>query len=470
MGGVKAAVTILLTLGLGLAGCGGGASGSDPPRREATGFHDSLLGIGARVPAGWSARGARFGARQLRLDLIASSSRIPTPPGSSLTPSSHLSPCRSNGGAPPPGEVGVLLYEHPGLDGAGLARHETWFSSRPERFLDSLSFSVPRPDPIGEAALSIHLGGRQLQLAAGLGSIWALSCDRGCGAKSRPSGGRVVRIDPGSGRVIASARLHGASDLAVGPAGVYVTDFWGDTVRRLDPRRLRVTARLGLKLPFEIVPGDRSFLPYDAAVTASALWVSTARGVLARIDPDLSQVVGVVRLPFDATGEVAAESGAVWTAEQLAGVYRVDPAARRVIARIRVGPRGRRLAIQDVVLGGGEVFAVGARIGRHQVPTGGYALARIDPATDRVQAVTSLPRGAGIRFAYGAGALWVARFDGPGVYRIDPETGQVTDRVAADAGAGLLVADGWLWTASPGGTIRRTAANRSPSDRPGPTL
>lgn len=191
-------MTILLTLGLGLAGCGGGgASGSGPSRREATGFHDSLLGIRARVPAGWSARDARFGGRQLRLDLIASSSRISTPPGSPLTPSSHFSPCPSNTGTPPPGEVGVLLYEHPSLDGGGLAQHETWFSSRPdhfhlgnpsneegyygfnlffqdhgralqaqvclhrgsrfgarrrgqtERFLDSLSFSAPRPDPIG---------------------------------------------------------------------------------------------------------------------------------------------------------------------------------------------------------------------------------------------------------------------------------------------------------------------------------
>jgi streptogramin lyase len=308
---------------------------------------------------------------------------------------------------------------------------------------------------------SIALGGRQTQLVVGRGSLWALSCDRGCTARSRPSSGRLVRIDPDSRRVIASTRLRGASDLAVGPAGVYVIDFWSGAVRRLDPRTLKVIARLGLKLPFELIPGDRAFLPSDAAVTAGALWVSTARGLLARIEPDLSRVVATVRLPFDATGDIAAEDGAVWSAEQLAGVYRVDPAADRVVARIRVGPRGRRLAIQSVVLGGGEVFAVGARTGRNQVTTGETALVRIDPVSNRVEAVMSLPGGAGSAVAYGAGALWVAQLNGPSIYRLDPETGRVTDEVRAKPGAAFAIAGGRLWTIC-------TARLREPALRPCP--
>jgi DNA-binding beta-propeller fold protein YncE len=310
------------------------------------------------------------------------------------------------------------------------------------------------------SALAIPLGGRQLRLAAGRGSLWVLTCDRGCTARSRPNSGRVLRIDPDNGRVIASTGLGGGTDLAVGAGGVYVTNFWTGTVRRLNPRTLAVTAKLTLELPFELVPGDRAFLPSAVATTARALWVSTARGVLARLAPDLSRVTATVRLPFDATGDIGAQRGAVWSAEQLGGVYRVDPATNRVVARIRVGRRGRRLAFQSVVLGGGKVYAIGVRTGKHQVATGRHALARIDPLTDRVEAVTSLPIGAGSTFAYGAGALWVAQLDGPGVYRIDPATGQVTDRLAANAAAGLLVADGWLWTASPGGTVQRRAALR----------
>jgi len=306
----------------------------------------------------------------------------------------------------------------------------------------------------GSGEASIELGGRQIQLVAGRGSLWALTCDRGCTARSRPSSGRIVRIDPESGGAIASARLSGASALAVGAGGVYVTDFWGGTVRRLDPRTLRVIARLGLKLPFELVPGDRVFLPYDVAVTARALWVSTARGVLARVAPDLNRVA-TVRLPLAATGEIAAGDGAVWVAEQLAGVYRVNAAAGRVVARIEVGPRRRRLAIQSVALGEGAVFAIGTRIGKHQVATGENALVRIDPASNRVESVTSLPRDAGSAVAYGARALWIAQRDGPSIYRIDPETGRVTAKVGPGAGAAFAIAGGRLWTASHEGTLRQ---------------
>lgn len=86
--------------------------------------------------------------------------------------------------------------------------------------------------------------------------------------------------------------------------------------------------------------------------------------------------------------------------------------------------RGRRLAIQSAALGEGAVFAIGARTGKHQVTTGENALVRIDPASNRVEAVTSLPRDAGSAVTYGAGALWVAQLDGPSIYRIDPETGR----------------------------------------------
>lgn len=304
-----------------------------------------------------------------------------------------------------------------------------------------------------QSARPISLGGRTLEMLAARGSIWVLTCDSGCAAKARASRGRVVRIDPSRRQVIASVRIRGASGLAVGAGGVYVTDFWRNTVRRFDPATLRVSAKLGLALPFELVPGDDAFLPYDTAATGNAVWVSTARGVLARVDPRARHIAATVRLPFDATGEVAPEEGAVWVAEQLAGVYRVDPAKNRVVAKIRVGPRGRRLAISDVVLGPGEVFAVGARTRNGALATGN-AVARIDPGSNRVEAVTGLPAGA-IAVAYGDGALWVAELEKASIQRIDPRTGEVTDEIEADAGAALVIAGGHLWAASREGTIRR---------------
>jgi streptogramin lyase len=635
---MKGFAAVALVVALGLLGCGGtAASEGGPSRHDTAEFHDPLLGISAQVPPGWSTRHARFGGGQLREDLSAAS--FPIDESSSL----RTAVCRSDGSFPPPGGVGVLLYEHPALNGVKVNHLKGWFPPRParsrlgkpgneegyygfniffqdrrralqaqvclhrgspftersrrqvEHFLDSLRFSRPGSQLIGHgtarsgchavfagsgepgwrrqataagpfgfsgagreflriphrerdglfhtkmpalveghrsvelsvptaerdrvgievvaarhpvdrviftpcedkprtiwaaglalrdrapvtlvarvgarvlrlrlgrvarrhpAVRSTHIGGRRPKLVVGRGSLWALTCESGCTAKSRPSSTRIVRIDPDSGRVIASARLRRGSDLVVGAEGVYVIDFWSGAVRRLDPRTLRVTAELRLRLPFEVEagPDGRDFLPIDAVEADESLWVSTDRGVLARVGPDLGRVIATVRLPFDAGGGIAAGDGAVWTAQQLAGVYRVDPRTNRVVARIKVGPRPRRLAFQDVAVGGREVFALGVRTGRHRVSSGEEVLVRIDPSSDRVEAVTSLPRGAGTIFTYGAGALWVVGENGSEIYRIDPSTGKVTDRVDGTAIVSLAVSAARVWSASVEGVLRR---------------
>jgi hypothetical protein len=116
-------------LALCLLGCGGaGSSESAESGSAGAEFHDSALGIDARLPVGWSARRARLGRGALREDLIAGSFRIPR------TPVRHTTLCRSEGSIPPPGGVGVLIYEHPGLDGARLAHLKNWFPLRPAHF------------------------------------------------------------------------------------------------------------------------------------------------------------------------------------------------------------------------------------------------------------------------------------------------------------------------------------------------
>ncbi len=58
-----------------------------------------------------------------------------------------------------------------------------------------------------------------------------------------------------------------------------------DEVVRLDPGTGRVVARIKLgPLPFQVSPGDRRFLPSLVAVGAGAGWVATGRGAVARID------------------------------------------------------------------------------------------------------------------------------------------------------------------------------------------
>src|SRR5205085_5452124 len=204
----------------------------------------------------------------------------------------------------------------------------------------------------------------------------------------RRSVGRIVRVDPRRERVTASTKLAHPSALAVGGAGVLATDFWGNAVRRLDPATLSVTARLGLTLPYDFVPGDDAFLPESITVGEKAIWVSTARGVLARVDPRLTRVDYSVRLPPDTTGGIVVGAGAVWVAESLLGVARVDPVRNRVVARIRIDG----LAVDRVVYAGGQIFAIGGRTSGGAL-SGGSAIARIDPRRNRIRAVMSFPDG-----------------------------------------------------------------------------
>lgn len=303
---------------------------------------------------------------------------------------------------------------------------------------------------------SIGLDGTPLALVGTRDSLWVLTCDRRCSGEARRSVGRIIRIDPREGRVLASVPIGRPHALAVGSRGVYAADFWRDTVLRLDPRTLRTTGRLRLVLPFEVAPGEDAFLPFDIAVGQNGVWVSTARGALARVDLRVSRVLGMVRLPGKATGEIAVGAGAVWVAESLLGVYRVDPATNRVVARIRIGQLTERFAVDRPVVGGGRVLALGSWT-RNDVLTGRRGLARIDPRRNRLEAVTSLPSGP-LAVAFGKGSLWVARVGGSWVERIDPATGKVIGRFRSDGAVAIAVAGGHVWTATRDGTIRRIAA------------
>lgn len=299
---------------------------------------------------------------------------------------------------------------------------------------------------------SIRLGGTPLQLISALDSLWVITCDRDCSGEARASAGRIVRIDPRRGRVIASVPLSRPGALAVGPSGVYATDFWRGTLRRLDPETLRTRANLRLVLPFEVAPGDNAFLPFDVAIGKDAVWVSTARGALARVDLHASRVLRMVRLPGKTTGAIAVDERGVWIAEDLLGVYRVDLKTNRVVARIRIGQPTQRLAV-DLPLGrAGSVLAVGSWA-RNDVLTGARGFARIDLRRNQAQTVMPLPSGP-LAVALGEGSLWAARVGGSQVEQVDARTGKIVGRFrAAGDVVALAVGQGRIWTAARDGTV-----------------
>jgi virginiamycin B lyase len=309
--------------------------------------------------------------------------------------------------------------------------------------------------------------GSAFEVAFGDGTVWALTCDSGCSGDRRDSTGSALRIDPASGEVLASVSLSNPSKIALGEDGVWVISFWDDTVTRIDPGTLQVVATIELELPFavcESCPGPRDFLPFDLVVGEGAVWVDTARGVVARIDPATNEVAATITVPGDSTGELAVGGGSVWVTEDVLGLYRVDPATNQIRAEITVDDdEGRRLAVDQVVVGGDVLYAQGVWA-RRTTSSGheefvfadrGAAIARIDPASD--QPTSQFPIGDQPRLmAFDSGALWLWDSGGTSLERVDPDTGSLTATVEAPASGYFIgVGERAGWAAMPDGSIRK---------------
>jgi streptogramin lyase len=305
----------------------------------------------------------------------------------------------------------------------------------------------------------LHVGGVPIQLVAGGGSLWVLTCDRGCTGEARQSVGRIVRIDPRTVRVTGSATVDRPQAITVGSEGVFGLDFGRGYVYRLDPATLQVTGRLRLVLPWSVVDHDNAFLPETVSLGEGSVWVTSNRGAVARIDPQSLRLVKIVGLEPATLDGVAAGQGAVWAAAELDGVARLDPRTYQVTARIRIERGDRVLSVSQTLLAGGKLLAIGDWT-RSQTATNTNALARIDPSSLRVEGVTLLP-GPRLALTFAEGSLWAARVGGTTIERIDPATGRVSARVrSAAVGVGLAVADGSLWTVSATGVVGRVAAAR----------
>jgi hypothetical protein len=305
------------------------------------------------------------------------------------------------------------------------------------------------------APRSVDLGSTPLQFVAADGALWALTCDRACSGQGKRSVGRIVEINPRNARVIASARLARPGAIAVGTGGVYATDFWRGTVRRLAPRTLRLSATLHLKLPFFITTSttrDDAFLPEAIAVGGVGVWVATARGALARSDPHLRHVVAMLRLPGDAFQAIAAGPNAVWLSESLLGIYRISTETNKVVARLPVGPAGGRFDPVQLIPTDTQLLAIGQWTNAGTL-TNRNGLARVDSTRNRVTNVTPLPAGQ-LTSAYGAGSLWVGRVNATTLEQIDPRSGTTLRQLHVRVGRMLAFAGGALWTAFRDGTLQ----------------
>lgn len=252
---------------------------------------------------------------------------------------------------------------------------------------------APTRDEITER---FEVPGEPTGVSAGYGSLWTFT---------PLDGGTVKRIDPRSGRTTARIRVRGESGPLTGvvrAAGGMWFGGDGGVLERIGARSNRVDRTVKLS-------DDEVGCTSAVAEAAGSLWLASECGgeALLEIDPDQERVVGRVPIPEGFLSTVASGAGNLWAATQDGTLLRIDPQQRRITDEAEVADAAERLVVTP------EAIWVRATAD---------VLVRVDPETLEPTATVGLPE-AGVTgggLAAGAGALWVTNFDDGSVWRIEP--------------------------------------------------
>jgi hypothetical protein len=180
----------------------------------------------------------------------------------------------------------------------------------------------------------------------GDGSVWATDAS-----------GTLLRIDPTTGRTLASVSVQGTvswqPQLAAGFGSIWVGSGDNHAVIRVDAKAMRIVATIG-----GISEAD-SLLP--VGVGFGSVWAQAnaagGSGILYRIDPGTNTIVASIQLGIPARGgqyggtDIAFDDTSVWTGDTSPTVTRVDPATNQVVATLGVGRTP-----EWVVVGAGSVW------------------------------------------------------------------------------------------------------------------
>jgi YVTN family beta-propeller protein len=179
------------------------------------------------------------------------------------------------------------------------------------------------------------------RVAVGTDSVWV----------TNPRKGTVSRIDPQTGRVLATIEVDKSPMvLTVGEQAVWVLCWEKNTVHQIDPGTNRVVARvpLGIGIPIgELAAGE------------GGVWISKqarlplgVANALIVVDPASRQVAKVFKTWFD--GRFALAGGAVWVATP-EYVARINVASGRVVEKVRLHTVG----YGAMVAGEGALWLIG---------------------------------------------------------------------------------------------------------------
>ena len=308
----------------------------------------------------------------------------PRPSATSGAPATTAAPATS--GAP-----GAVVRSSPVVATVGTGGYSSGMAAGAGALWVVGSDQISRIDPATDSVTAtIPVGGTGSGpdgVAVGAGAVWVPVAVPGA----------LWGIDPRTNRVTSKIPLDGPLRGTISVAATRET-VWvaccgepsgdaqgsGGRLLRVDPRRGRVVADIPLPA-----------MPVAIAADSSAAWVATAGGQVLQVSQKRHRVTATIDAggPLGFSQTIAVGPGGVWLADPFdEQIVRIDPQSRRVMARIPAGAATTLAVTTD------DVWALSS-----------LGLLRIDPARDRVVAVAQDPDLRRARLlAAGAGAVWTA--------------------------------------------------------------
>jgi streptogramin lyase len=182
-----------------------------------------------------------------------------------------------------------------------------------------------RIDPTdGRVIANVAAAGRARGIVESGGSVWVTI-----------SGGSLLQLDPVTLHLQRSIAIPGRPDaVTVVPGSVYVTDDHDRALRRIDPRTGRLIATVS-------IAGSTAGNPSVATVYGDSIWVFEGSSVV-RLARRGERVLDRITLPA-AGASMAAGTGGVWVTGRF-GVARIDAGSGRLGRPVRIAGGAAALA------------------------------------------------------------------------------------------------------------------------------
>jgi streptogramin lyase len=251
------------------------------------------------------------------------------------------------------------------------------------------SAEVHKVDPAtNEVVATFETDGQPCGVVFAGGSLWVGSV----------KGALIDQIDPSSGEILGRVTTGGqVYDVQAGYGSVWVVNREGGDVLRIDPATAKIVASV-----------SAGGLLYGLAVNADGVWASSQlENTIVHVDPETNEIVDTITDPINQPFTFAWTPGSLWVSHRNGVVSQLDTRIGKFVARVDTPHDG---SSGDPDSAGGFVWYPDGVSGD---------LLRIDPEAAKVTAQVPLDKGFSVAQA-GFDSVWVARFGGDGLARIDP--------------------------------------------------